>query len=234
MEDRFHFIKAARQGLEQLNLKSVPIDPVLKLIKAEGGWIALDVFRSDKIAKAVFSIIEIPTMLITEQSVLIWPGDGYDLPVFWCNLTQMPGMSIHIFDFIPVMDIVVWPSYGARYLSALPELKKKGIEYLKDGIIEKDFELTSVVAYAFSPFRICLKLTDEGVSRIAPVIEEYCKTYVHLWQKAEPIRQSDEKVFCARKREAVQKLMKENDPGYPIMVGIFGEEITPKVFDIVF
>jgi len=28
--------------------------------------------------------------------------------------------------------------------------------------------------------------------------------------------------------------MKENDPGYPIMIGIFGEENTKKQFDIIF
>lgn len=234
MEDRFHFIKAARQGLEILHLTSAPIDPALKYIKAEGGWIALDVFRGDKIAKAVFSIIEIPSMSVAEQSILIWPGDNHDIPIFWCNLTQMPGMSFHIFDLIPVMDIVIWPSYGGRYLSGLPELKKKAVEHLKDGIAENNFELTSVTAYAFSPYRICLKLNEEGVSRISPVIEEYSKAYVELWQKAEPIRQPEEEAFCKRKREAVRKLMKENDPGYPIMVNIFGKEITSKVFDIVF
>jgi len=234
MEDRFHFIKAARQGLEKLHLTSVPIDPALKYIKVEGGWIALDVFRDEKIDKAVFSIIEISSRSVAEQSVLIWPGHGYDLPAFWCNLTQMPGMSFHIFDLIPVMDIVVWPSYAERYLSALPELKKKAVDLLKDGIAEKDFELPSLAARAFSPYRICLKLTDEGVSRIAPLIEEYCKVYLNLWQKAEPVSQPDEEAFCARKSEAVRKLMKENDPGYPTMVSIFGEEITPRVFDIVF
>jgi len=234
MEDRFHFIKAARQGLEKLSLKSVPIDPSLKFIKVEDGWITLDIFQGEKIAKAVFSIIEISSMSVVEQSVLIWPGNGYDLPVFWCNLTRMPVSSFHIFDLIPVMDLVIWPSYGEKYLSALRELKKKATDHLKDGIAEKDFALTAAVAYAFSPFRLCFKLTDEGVSRITPLVEEYSRAYVNLWQKAEPVRQPDEEAFCTRKREAVRKLMKENDPGYPIMIRTFGEETTKRVFDTVF
>jgi hypothetical protein len=233
-KDRFHFIKAAIKELEVLNLKSVAIDPELKLINAEGGWIALDVFQGEKILKAVFSIIEISSTSVAEQSIILWPDDGYDLPVFWCNLTQMPGMSFHIFDLIPLMDLVVWPSYREKYLSLLPELKKKAIDHFKDGIAEKDFDLTSVVALAFSPYRICFKLTDEGVALIAPVVEEYCKIYVELWQKATPVKQPEESAFCTRKSEAVRKLMKENDPGYPIMTSIFGEEITSKVFDIVF
>jgi hypothetical protein len=234
MEDRFNFIKAVMKDLGKLSLQSVAIDPALKYIKAESGWITLDVFRGDKISKAIFSIIEIPSLSVAEQSIFIWPEDGYDLPVFWCNLTQMPGMSFHIFDLIPVVDIVIWPQYGEMYLKTLPELKKKALEHLKDSVAEKDFELPSRVAWAFSPHRICLKLTDEGVSRIAPVLEEYCKTYVNLWKEAAPIRQPEVDTFCKRKREAARKLMKENDPGYPVMVNIFGEEMTTKVFDIIF
>ena len=234
MDERFSFISSGKKGLAQLSLQSVAIDPALINIEAEGGRMMLDIFRGDKISKVVFSVIEVSSLSLAEQSILIWPGDGYDLPVFFCNLTQMPGMSFHIFDLIPVMDLVVWPRYGEKYLAGLPELRKKAVEHLKEGIAEKDFELTSPIAWTFSPYRILLKLTDEGVSRIVPVMKEYCRAYINLWQKAEPVRQPDEDAFCKRKKEALRKLMKENDPGYPIMVGIFGEENTKKQFDIVF
>ena len=53
-------------------------------------------------------------------------------------------------------------------------------------------------------------------------------------KRAEPLTAGEELDFCKRKKEATRKLMKENDPGYPFMVNIFGEEKTHKVFDIVF
>ena len=53
-------------------------------------------------------------------------------------------------------------------------------------------------------------------------------------KRAEPLTAGEELDFCKRKKEATRKLMKENDPGYPFMVNVFGEEKTRKVFDIVF
>jgi len=43
-----------------------------------------------------------------------------------------------------------------------------------------------------------------------------------------------EKQFYLRKKAAARKLMKANDPGYPFMVNVFGEENTREVFDSVF
>jgi hypothetical protein len=48
------------------------------------------------------------------------------------------------------------------------------------------------------------------------------------------VSDSAEREFVTRRREAVRRLMKENDPGYPLMVNLFGKEQTAQVFDIVF
>ena len=37
-----------------------------------------------------------------------------------------------------------------------------------------------------------------------------------------------------KKKAATRTLMKANDPGYPFMVSVFGEEKTKSVFDSVF
>lgn len=234
MEDRFNFIKKVRQGLKNLNLQSTSIDPSLKFIKVEGGWITLDIFRGEKIAKAVFSIIEISSIPVTEQSILIYPDEGYDLPIFWCNLTQMQDICFHIFDLLPLLDPVLFPASGKKYLSNLPQLKKMAIDHLKDVIIEKDFAISSPVVYAFSPFPICVKLTTQALPLLDSVLEEYAKEYVKLWQKAGLVTETQEEQFSLKKREAIRQLMKENDPGYPLMIQTFGKEITIKVFDIVF
>jgi len=58
--------------------------------------------------------------------------------------------------------------------------------------------------------------------------------YIKHWQQAEQITEDKKREFYLKKKEATRKLLKGNDPGYPIMVGIFGEEKTSKVFDFVF
>ena len=234
MDIKYPLLDAGRKALAALSLKGVAIDPALKHIEAEDGRVYIDLYRGEKISKAVFSAIEIHSMSVAEQSIIIWPDDPYDFPVFWCNLTQMPGMSFFIFDFMPVMDIVVWPEYGEKYLLGLVEMKANALEKLGDGVAEKHFDLSSLAGWAFSPYRTLFRLTEEGVAHIDPVVQEYGQAYVKLWQEAAPIHKTEEAAFCKRKKAAVRKIMAENDPGHPLMLGVFGEEKTEKVFEIVF
>jgi len=229
-----NFIESAKKNLQALGLKPVAIEPGLKRIEVPGGTIDLEVFEGDKIEKVVFSSIKVHEMSVAEESVIIWPADYYDIPVLWCNLTAMPGMNVSILDFIPLMDIVVWPDYAERYLALLPEIKEETLEILKETITEKDFPLSSIVGWTMSPYRTLLKLTDEGIPKIPAVLSLYCNAYAELLRKAVPSTYAEDRKFSKRKKEGVRKLMKENDPGYPIMLSIFGEENTGKVFDIVF
>ncbi len=77
-------------------------------------------------------------------------------------------------------------------------------------------------------------ISDEGISRLPEVMHEYIQAYMKLWQDAKPIAEKPEGDFYLRKKEATRALMKRNDPGFPIMASIFGEEKTRKVFDLVF
>jgi hypothetical protein len=228
------FLEQTKKSFADLSFTTIDIDPVLKHIEVEGGRSSLEVFQGEKVAKAIFSTIEIDSMAVCEQSVIIWPQDGYDLPIFWCNLTQMPSMSFHIFDLIPLIDIVVWPAYGEKYLTSLQAIKQKAVEILGDGITEKNFDITTVVGWAFSPSRILFKLTEAGVARLAPVLDDYGTLYKNLYNNASPVTSSVEREFAMRRREAVRRIMKENDPGYPLMANLFGKDQTAKIFDIVF
>jgi len=72
------------------------------------------------------------------------------------------------------------------------------------------------------------------IPRLGSVMDQYCKLYLKLWQDAVLIEKGEERQFAQRKKEAVRKMMKENDPGYYFMVNIFGEDTTRKVFDLIF
>jgi hypothetical protein len=234
MASTCNFLEEVKGSLAGLAMKPIALNPSLAHVEVEGGRSRLEVFQSEKISKAVFSAIEIDSLSVCEQSVIIWPQDNYDLPIFWCNLTQMPGVSFHIFDLIPVMDIVLWPQYGQRYLMILLELREKAEELLGAEVVEKNFALTSLVSWALSPYRIQLKITEEGIARLAFILKEYGATYQNFYRTASPVPDNTERTLAMRRRDAVRRLMKENDPGYPLMVNLFGEERTTEVFEIIF
>jgi len=234
MDAKDFYLDRMRSNLGQLKLQEVSLDEALTKIEVEGGSIDLSLHKTDKIEKLTFSTISIHASSVAESSLLAWPEDGYNLPLFWCNLTSMPGMNIFINDFTPLTDIVMWPQYGERYLDDLMAVKSSAANELKEGMVDKAFPLSTKTAWALSPHCTVFSLQDEVIPRLGSVVEQYCKLYLKLWQEAVMIEKGEERQFAQRKKEAVRKMMKENDPGYYFMVNIFGEDTTRQVFDLIF
>ena len=229
------FIKDARQSLEQLPLANIPLDKELQHIEVEGGTIDLELFRCEKIEKAVFSGIKVHESGVTDETVIIWPDASHNFPALWCTLTRVPSvMNIPIIDFVPMMDFVVWPDYAEQYIQGIKDLKQKALEIFGETIIDKAVDLPSLSVYTFSPYNLVVNISDEGISRLPEVMHEYIQVYIKLWQEAKPVVEKPEGDFYRRKKEATRALMKGNDPGFPIMASIFGEEKTRKVIDLVF
>ena len=229
------FIKEARQSLKQLPLQNIPLDQDLQHIEVAGGTIDLELFRCEKIEKVVLSGIKVHESGVTDETVIIWPDASYNFPALWCTLTIIPSvMNIPIIDFVPMMDFVVWPEYAEQYIQGIKDLKLKALEILGETIIDKAVDLPSLSVYTFSPYNLVVKISDEGISRLPEVMHEYIQAYIKLWQEAKPVAEKPEGDFYLRKKEATRALMKGNDPGFPIMASIFGEEKTRKVFDLVF
>jgi len=232
--DEKDFLAQMRKCLGQMALQEVAIDQSMKKIQADGGAIDLALLKADKIEKVTFSTITLHESSVSEASLLAWPEDGTNLPLFWCNLTRMPGMNIFINDFTPMTDLVQYPQYGERYLDDLLSVKSAAAEALKEGMVDKSFTMSTKTVWALSPHCTVFSLADEAVPKLGSVIEEYCKLYVKLWQDAVKIENSEERQFSQKKKAAVRKMMKENDPGYYFMVNIFGQDTTTKVFDFIF
>ncbi len=234
MREKINIVESSKKALKELELKQVKLDEGIGTVKVEGGRINLEVYNTEKVEKAVFSSILVNKISVSEESVIVWPEDGYNFPMMWLNLTRLPSMNIAVFDFVPLMDIIVWEDYGENYLPELISAKKRALEAFKGEIIEKDFDISSIVAWTLSPYKMVLQLTDEGTFLLPSVINDYCSIYTDLWKNASVLSADEEINFCKRKKSAVKKLMKENDPGYPIMVSIFGEGKTSKFFDLIF
>lgn len=229
------FAGLAKKSMDAFGLVTVALDPKLARIEVEGGTISLDLFRAEKLEKVVFCTIRMHESGVVESTAMAWPDDNHNLPILWCNLTIVPGvMNVPIFDFVPLMDIVVWPDYAERYIAGLSTLRGNALELLGDAVTDKAVNLPSLSVYTLSPFRLVAKVTDEGVEKIPAVLNAYIGEYIALWEKASRLDDGPEKQFYLTKKAATRKLMKANDPGYAFMIDVFGEESTRKVFDSVF
>jgi hypothetical protein len=234
-ETKIDFMKEAKQSLKQLPLTDSSLDPDLKKIDVEGGTIDLELFTCEKIEKVVLSAIKIHESGVSDETVIIWPDNAYNFPALWFTLTVIPSvMNVPIIDFVPMMDFVVWPAYAEKYVQGVKDLRLKALEIFGETVLDKAIDLPSLSVYTFSPYHLVAKISDEGISRLPEVMNEYMKAYIELWRQAEQVTEKPEQDFYLKKKEATRLLMKGNDPGFSIMASIFGQERTRKVFDLVF
>ncbi len=235
MNTKTDFILKAKDIFSTLTLSKVELGPDIRKIEAAGGLIELEVYKTDKIEKIVFCFINIFDSGVIEATALAWPNDQYNFPVLWCNLTIVPTvMNVPVFDFIPLEDIVMQPEYADQYLDKLCELRSKALSVFGDTVIDKAVDLPSKTVYSLSPFSLVAMISDEGIPSVPKVAEEYISAYIEMSKNAVPISNERAKERSISKKMAVRGLMKANDPGYPFMVDVFGEERTRRVFDIVF
>lgn len=229
------FAGEAKKCLGSLALQPREIDAGLKHIEVPGGTIDLEVYRADKLEKVVFCSINMHETGVVEATAMAWPDDDHNVPILWCNLTVVPSvMNVPIFDFVPMMDIVVFPDYAATYTAPLSDLRAQALETLGDTVLDKATNLPSLSVYALSPYRLISMLSDEGVDRVPDVLAAYIGTYLNLIEQAGPVTDASALSYFRTRKVATRALMKANDPGYPFMVDVFGEETTHAVFDIVF
>jgi hypothetical protein len=230
------FIGSAKNSFSSLMVTAVPFDEQLRHYETEGGSIDLEVYTSDKIEKIVFSSINIDATGVSEESVFIYPAAGYEFPVFWANMTRMFGIvNIIIFDFMPLQDLVMTPSYGVEYMNPLYETKQQVMdEILKNTVKDKAYEFPSQAMYAYSPYRVIATVSIFGAIRIADIINAYSSTYLNLLEAAAELGPGSQLDYATQKHAALRELLQTNDPGYPFMIKTFGEEITQRVMDVIF
>ena len=228
-------LERARNHFAGLGPVETEFDPNLKMIEVDGGRMTLDIFHTEKIEKLIFSSIELFETGVVESTVMAWPDDNYCFPLLWCNLTIVPEvMNVPICDFIPLVDIVVWPEYREKYITDLSETRASALEALEDTVIDKAVDVPSESVCAFSPYKLVATITDQGVALVPDMMDAYFASYVELVERDQPVKDGDERNFYLNKKRATRTLMKQNDPGYPFMIDVFGEELTEKVFDLIF
>lgn len=230
------FIGSAKTSLSTFMDEPVAIDESLAHYEGEGGTIELDVYTGDKIEKIVFSSIHIEETDVWEESVFIYPAEGYEFPVFWANMTRMFSIvNILIFDFLPLQDLVMTPSYGEQYMEPLAETKALVMdEVLKRTVRDKAVSYASPFMYVYSPYKMLAQVSIPGAMRIADVVDAYADAYISLCDNATILDEGERRSYAEKKHTALRDFLSENDPGYPYMIKAFGEEKTKEIMDVIF
>jgi hypothetical protein len=235
MAEGILFAAEAKKSLGALPLQPIALDPQLQHIKTDGGSVEIELFKADKFEKIVLCTINIFETEVVEATVMAWPDAQHNFPILWGNLTIVPCvMNVPIFDFIPLMDPVLYRDYADTYLEGVNELKADALELLGDTVLNKDVVLPSKTIYTLSPYSLIATIKEEGIPLVPQITDAYIKAYIKLWEKSAPVEKAADLEHYAKKRAATSTLMKGNDPGYPFMIDAFGEEKTQKIFDIIF
>ena len=228
------FVEVTKKAFMNIALSPVAIDEQLRAIHVPGGSVTLDIFRAEKFEKIVFCSITIEETGVVESTAMAWPDDEHNFPILWCNLTIVPEvMNVPVFDFIPLMDIIAWPEYAVQYIEGMDDLKADALEALGETIIQKAVDLPSRTVYALSPYKVIPMISQEGIELVPGIAANYIAAYLKLVQGAGTVEGADRQYYLQRKQQ-LRTLMKANDPGYPFMIDVFGEETTHRVFDEVF
>lgn len=229
------FIDSAKTNFSTFMQTPVPFDETLQHYATDNGSIDLEVYTSDAIEKIVFSSIKIKSTGVTEESVFIFPKEGYEFPVFWANMTSFSIINILIFDYLPLQDLVMTPVYGETYMEPLKETKTAVMDtILKRTVRDKAVDFSSLAVYAYSPYKMVVRVSMWGKNRVAAVVDAYATNYKSLVQSSTPLPEGDARTYATQKLAALRKLMRENDPGYKYMLKAFGAEKTEKIMDVIF
>lgn len=229
------FIGSAQNSFSSFMQTPVAIDPTLQHYETEGGSIDLAVYTADTIEKIVFSSIKIKSTGVTEESVFIFPKEGYEFPVFWANITRFSFINILIFDFLPLQDLIMTPTYGQTYMEPLNETKTAVMDtILKRTVRDKAVEFSSLAVYAYSPYKMIVRVSKRGALKIGAIMDAYADTYKDLVQSATLLEEGAARTYATQRLTAMRQLMRENDPGYKYMLEVFGEDKTEDIMDIIF
>lgn len=229
------FIGSAKNSLSALMEQPVSIDEKYNHYEAEGGSIDIEVYAADKIEKIVFSSIQIEATNVSEESVFIYPAAGYEFPVFWANMTRFSFITLFIFDFLPLQDLVMSPDYGQQYIQPFKTAKDTVMDdILKNTVRSEALELDTLAMYTYSPYKMVVMVSLLGALRVADVVEAFSSAYIELCNDSQELAEGAALEYATGKLSALRSLLKENDPGYPFMVEAFGETVTRDVMDIIF
>ncbi|MCX5901724.1 MAG: hypothetical protein NTX06_13515 [Proteobacteria bacterium] len=167
-------------------------------------------------------------------------SDDYDLPVMACEFDESaPRLSITL-DFMPLVDIAVYPEYREKYLVPLGNLWRKYRSipgFTKDGrcLVQRRYAPWPWARATLSPYPIDGRVEEpEDRISVLDAVVDYARVWLEMMKKAEPIRDPVYKQEMLTRKRALQKYYRDLDPGGEVLKKLFGEEKMKLFVSLIF
>ncbi len=109
-------------------------------------------------------------------------------------------------------------------------------DILKRTVRDKAVEFSSLAVYAYSPYKMVVRVSKRGALKIADIVDAYGKTFIDFATRRPPnLKRVRLAPMQPEKLAALRKLMRENDPGYKYMLRRFlAKDKTEEIMDVLF
>jgi len=211
----------------------------IKKPMATGSYKAFRLRGSDKIDKIAYG--ELHYMRRAKYcSMNFTTSDDYDLPIFACEFDESAKRLSITIDFMPVVDIAVYPEYREKYLDPLADLWRRyrtlpGLTEEGRCLVQRRYAPWPWARESLSPYPVDGRVTETGDRcKVVEVVAAYAKTWLGLMQKAEPVQDPEYKREMLVRKRAMQKYYRDLDPGGEVLKKVVGEEAERLIVSLIF
>ena len=173
----------------------------IKKPMATGSYKAFRLRGSDKIDKIAYG--ELHYMRRAKYcSMNFTTSDDYDLPIFACEFDESAKRLSITIDFMPVVDIAVYPEYREKYLDPLADLWRRyrtlpGLTEEGRCLVQRRYAPWPWARESLSPYPVDGRVTETGDRcKVVEVVAAYAKTWLGLCKRPSRYRTPNISVRC--------------------------------------
>ncbi len=212
----------------------------IKKPMASAFYRAFRIKGSDKVDKIAFG--ELHYMNRAKYcSMNMTVSDDYDLPIFACEFDESAKRVSITIDFMPLVDMALYPEYRKKYLDPLSELwrKNRTIPGLTDEegrcLVQRRYGPWPWARASMSHYPIDGRISNtEDRFKVVETVVSYAKTWIEIMKKAQPVTDDTYKKEMLRRKKAMQHYYRTLDPGGEVLKKIAGEEMEKLIVSLIF
>ncbi len=211
----------------------------IKKPMATGGYKAFRLKGSGKIDKIGYG--ELHYMRRAKYcSLNMTVSDDYDLPIFACEFDESSKRLSITVDFMPVVDVGVYPEYREKYLDVLSDVWRKyrtlpGLTEEGRCLVQRRYGPWPWARESLSPYPIDGRIPNpEDRYTVIEVVVAYARTWLKLLEEAQPIPEGDYKQEMITRKRAMQKYYRDLDPGGEVLKKVVGDEMEKVIVSLIF
>lgn len=218
------------------------VAPILEIKKpmASAFYRAYRIKGSDKIDKIAFG--ELHYMNRAKYcSMNMTVSDDYDLPIFACEFDESAKRVSITIDFMPVVDMALYPEYRQKYLDPLADAWRnyRTIPGLTDEegrcLVQRRYGPWPWARSSMSHFPVDGRISNnEDRFKVIEAVIYYAKTWIEIMKNAQPVKDEAYKKEMLTRKRAMQHYYRTLDPGGEVLKKIVGDEMEKLIVSLIF